>query len=55
MHLCFYVLAKVYFFIKKEMICLIFGFIDDIFFSIAQPSNSVDMTLKVEKIDMLTL
>ena len=49
------VLAKVFFFIKKEMICLIFAFIDNIFFSITQPSNSVNMTLRVGKIDMLTL
>ena len=56
MHLCFLVvLAKVCFFIKKEMICLIFAFIDNIFFSITQPSNSVNMTLRVGKIDMLTL
>ena len=54
MRLCFLVLAKVCSFIKKEMICLIFAFIDNIFFSIIQPSNSVNMTQKVGKIDMLT-
>ena len=40
-------------FIKKEMICLIFAFIDNIVFSITQPSNSVNMTLRVEKIENL--
>ena len=34
---------------------VLFVFIDNIFFSITQPSNSVNMTLRVGKIDMLTL
>ena len=41
------VLAKVFFFIKKEMICLIFAFIDNIFFSITQPSNMLTAESKI--------
>ena len=39
-------------FIKKEVVCLFLAFIDKIFFSITQPSNSVNMTLSVAKTDM---
>ena len=51
MHLCFLVLAKVCakVFIKKEVVCLILAFIDNICFSITQPSNSVNMTLSAQK------
>ena len=54
MHLYFLVIAKVCakVFIKKEVVCLFLAFIDNIFFSITQPSNSVNMTLSVEKTDM---
>ena len=45
MHLCFLLLPKVCdkVFIKKEVVCLFLAFIDNIFFSIIQPSNSVNM------------
>ena len=54
MHLYFLVIAKVCakVFMKKEVVCLFLAFIDNIFFSITQPSNSVNMTLSVEKTDM---
>ena len=54
MHLYFLVIAKVCakVFIKKEVVCLFLAFIDNIFFSITPPSNSVNMTLSVEKTDM---
>ena len=54
MHLCFLVLAKVCskVFIKKEVVCLFFAFINNIFFSTIQPFNSVNMTLSVGKTDM---
>ena len=54
MHLCFLVLAKVCanLFIKKEVVCLFLAFIDNMFFSITQPSNSVNLTLSVGKNDM---
>ena len=41
------VCAKI--FIKKEVICLV---LDNIFFSITQPSKSVNMMLSVGKTDM---
>ena len=54
MHLCFLVIAKVCakVFIKKEVVCLFLAFIDNIFFSITQPSNSANMTLSMGKTDM---
>ena len=54
MHLCFLVLAKVCanVLIKKEVVCLFYAFIDNIFFSITQPSNTVNVTPRVEKTDM---
>ena len=54
MHLYFLVIAKVCakVFMKKEVVRLFLAFIDNIFFSITQPSNSVNMTLSVEKTDM---
>ena len=54
MHFCFLVLSKVCakVFIKKEVVRLFLAFIGNIFFSIIQPFNSVNLMLSVEKTDI---